>query len=233
MKNLKILIAILCVILLINIVCLVRNKKNECNFEKYIELFDTMSDNTIEELLTKYIGVLPEEYWEEGLDIMYDRLDKLGNANSDSDYRNKVIPLLLPDYDKLNDILMSSSQYSIEEKTFIISLTEYIKVQNMLINRLNSYYHFDQLAGNPVFSLKGDTIHLGDQYSAAVPLCCVNSEYKSILVLDGDTVETDGSMNIFSEKPKQRGHVKKEGYITYFKRGEERQFPVKVEYYVK
>ena len=237
MKKLKILTAVLsitCLILIVILFSLLKERKSNFNNSSYDELFSTMSHNVKYELLNNFVGGgIGEGYWKEQVDSMYFYLDKLKHSNSYYDYCSHVYLFTESEKENINSILKSLDRYDMEEKKIVMALLEYLSLHSMLTMRLSNYFPFDRLIHYSTLPLKGDTISLGDEYVAAIPFCCFNTEYQSIFVLDNDTVEVVGKTNIFSEKTKKRGHIKKEGYITYFQLGKEKQLPVKVEYYVK
>ena len=249
MKRLKILtivLGVVCLDCIIIIFLLLKERNNNFDYLPYNELLNAMSSSIEYTLLEEYVGgSLSSEYWKEEVDSMYFYLDKLRRSNLFYDYCGHVHHFSESEKDRINNILKSLDRADIGEKEFVIELLKFLSLQSLLENRLMNYFPFDQVVGKTsfpikgdtivigmVFPLNGDTINLGEEYIAAVPFCCINSEYKSILVLDGDTVETCRNRNIFSEKTTKRGYVKKEGYITYFRNGEQR-LPVTVEYYVK
>lgn len=238
MKKIKILtglLGIVCIILLIILFSLLREKKNNFNLLVYNELLNGMSYQIKYRLLNEYVGGgIGEGYWEKQVDSMYFYLDKIMYSNSYIDYCKNIHLFSESENKRVNNILKSLDGYNTEEKEFVITLLEYVSLQRMFEDRLSIYFPFDMImSSNTVFPLKGDTISFGEEYVASIPFCGFNTEYQPILVLDGDTVKVFGGRNTFSEKATKRGFVKKEGYITYFQFGEEQRLPITVEYYVK
>jgi hypothetical protein len=233
-KILTILFGVACCILLIILFSLLKEKKERFNFSIHNKLLNTMSYSIKDKLLNEYVGGgIGEGYWEEQVDSMYFYLNKLKHSDLHYDYCNSVYLFMVSEKNGINNIIKSLDRNNTEEKEFVVALLEYLSLQSMLEMRLSNYFPFDRIIYNTVFPLKGDTINFGDEYVAAVPICCYNTEYKPTFVLDGDTIETVRSRNIFSEKTTKRGHIKKEGYITYFQFGEEQRVPMTIEYYVK
>ncbi len=240
MKKIKIItmfLGVLCLTLLIILFSLLREKKKNFNLAAYHELFNIMSYNVKDELLNEYLGgEIGGGFWEEEVDSLYFHLDKLRSSDSYYDYFSHFYIFRVSETERINNILKSLDRYDAKEKEFVMAFLEFYSLQNMLKIQLREYYPFDRLVVyEKAFPLKGDTIRLGEEYVAALPIVVHNSAYKSTLVLDGDTLPVTGLLNTFSETPKKRGYVKKEGYITCFPEegGGDKQLSVSIEYYVK
>lgn len=231
----NLILIIFCFILLIIVLLLLKENRNRFNLDNYNKLCNTMSLNIENELLNGYVGGgIGEKYWEDEVDSLYFHLDKIRNSNSFYDYRSIKSFYHISKRDMIDDILRSFDKSNTKEKEFIISFLKYLSLEEMLSMRLKNYYPFDRMViYEKAFSLKGDTIKLGDEYIAAAPIVMCNSEYDPTLVLDGDTFPVKNGLNTFSIITNKRGSVKKEGFITFFDKGEENRIPIVVEYYVK
>ncbi|HOR81058.1 MAG TPA: hypothetical protein PLF32_00190 [Bacteroidales bacterium] len=233
-----IILSFLCIVFFSSsIYLLIIKKDNSIELEKYINLFETMSLITEENINECIGGEYKEGYYKNSIDSINYYLNLISFLDTNQEvYFNHITNFYSVEKEQMKKILNSYNTYNEDEKLFLIKWLKYISLQRMYEERLLAYFPFDRVKINQQYPLKGDTIRLGEIYSVAIPFCCFNSRFQPFLILDGDTLELekDNSLNIFSEKTTKRGNIKREGFIIYGKYGNQyRKFPLKIEYYVK
>lgn len=155
------------------------------------------------------------------------KIDKLEGMNT----YTKEVPLNPSEKELIDYLLDNLKTSNKQEKRLILSFIEYLSLKSIENCSFNSYFHFEQIYLFP--NAFKSTINLGETYEVFLPICGINEMQASILVLDGDTVETKGYENYYSEQPTTTGKIKHSGYlIVKFMNKDEMKLPVDFEYTV-
>lgn len=130
-------------------------------------------------------------------------------------------------------MLKESTNKGIADREFSLKLAKHFVLYS-IENYINRTYIYFNAVYVHAYSKK-DTISLGEEYVAHIPYIGVITNYKPTLIVNGDTVPTDGDSDVyyFKEKANKKGLIKNEGSITLFVGGRHMKLPFEFEYYVK
>lgn len=224
--NKKLLLGII-ILQLIVIIIISKRNKDHLNYEKVQKMVDSLSLKTKQEILTgRYLLTLNAKRFQ----IISEGLDQIEKLEEFKSYTQKVP---FDEYDKrlINYLLYDFESFNKQERQLVISIIKYLSFKSIEKLNFESYFHFESIYIQP--SSIRNRINFGESYEVFLPICGKNELQSSILVLDGDTVQTQGYLNYYSEKPKAIGKVKHSGYlIVKFVNKEELRLPVNFEYTV-
>lgn len=206
-----------------------KNKINEAEYTDLVENFSGEIGNA-----------LAENYLEDDLhahfkcDVLYSLESYFANFDPEKDEFVDKFNVLTDDQILLiRRMLKESANKGIADKEFSFKLAKHFVLYSIenYINR--TYFQFNAVYVH-AYSRK-DTINLGEEYVAHIPYIGVLEHYKPTLIVNGDTVPTDGDSNVYyyKEIATQRGLIKNKGSITLFAGGPIIKLPFEFEYYVK